>query len=76
MPVVQEGCRHSHPCEVIQVKPLQMMCDVIRISTRLVPREVRKETFVLSKYHPLWLVLIERANARLEEKQFAEMSVF
>ena len=37
---------------------------------------MRKKTFVFSKYHPVWIVLIERATNCLEEKQFAEMSVF
>lgn len=37
---------------------------------------MKKETFVLRKYHPVWIALIERANNCLEEKQFAEMSVF
>lgn len=46
------------------------------MSSVLVQGGVRKETFVLRNYHPLQIVLIERANNCLEEKQFAEMSVF
>lgn len=36
---------------------------------------MRKETSILTKYHPLQVVLIERANNCLEGKQFAEMCV-
>lgn len=35
-----------------------------------------KKDFCWQKYHPLPIVLIERANNCLEEKQFAETCVF
>lgn len=37
---------------------------------------MRKKTFVFSEYHPVRVMLMERATNCLEEKQFAEMSVF